>query len=159
MKCILNVNGVLCETEVRPEECLLETLRERLHITSVKRGCENGDCGACTVLIDGEAVTSCIYLTTKAEGKKIKTIEAFAKPGAEHPLLAKFVEYGAFQCGFCATGVSLSAIALLNREKHPSEERIREALYGNLCRCSGYVQIVEAVKAYIAEQELGERNG
>ena len=161
MKCILNVNGELRETEVRPEECLLETLRERLHITSVKRGCENGDCGACTVLIDGEAVTSCIYLTTKAEGKLIQTIEAFTKPGAEHPLLAKFVEHGAFQCGFCATGVSLSAIALLNHVRQPSEEQIRDALYGNLCRCSGYVQIVDAIKDYVAEQseEQGEHNG
>lgn len=147
----LVVNHTGHQLEVEPGETLLDTLRERLKITSLKRGCENGDCGACTVLVDGETVTSCIYLTARARGKSILTIEAFGTPEHLHPLQEKFKEYGAFQCGFCAPGVTLSAIALLNHNPCPTEAEIREALYGNLCRCSGYVQIVEAVKAYVRE--------
>ena len=151
-----NLNHELCEVDVEPDEKLLDTLRERLHITSVKRGCESGDCGACTVLIDGEPVTSCIYLTAKARGKDVMTIEAFSSPGHLHPLQEKFKEHGAFQCGFCAPGATLSMISLLNHNPTPTEDEIREALYGNLCRCTGYVQIIEAVKAYIREAKDGE---
>lgn len=147
----LYVNHHPYTVDVAPDEKLLDTLRERLKITSVKRGCENGDCGACTVLVDGSPVTSCIYLTAKARGHQVLTIEAFGQPGHLHPLQEKFKEYGAFQCGFCAPGVTLSAISLLERNPTPTEEEIREAIYGNLCRCSGYVQVVEAIKAYVRE--------
>lgn len=147
----LYVNHHPCKVNVAPDEKLLDTLRERLNITSVKRGCENGDCGACTVLVDGSPVTSCIYLTAKAHGRQVLTIEAFGQPGHLHPLQEKFKEYGAFQCGFCAPGVTLSAISLLERNPKPTEAEIREAIYGNLCRCSGYVQVMEAIKAYVRE--------
>lgn len=147
----LNVNGKDFQIDVAPDEKLLDTLRERLFITSVKRGCENGDCGACTVLIDGEAVASCIYLTAKADRHRVQTIEAFGRPGKLHPIQEKLKEYGAFQCGYCAPGMTLSIISLMNKNPCPDEEEIREAIYGNLCRCSGYVQIVDAVKAYVIE--------
>lgn len=149
MRMELNVNGRLYEVDAAPDEKLTETLRNRLHITSVKRGCENGDCGACTVLVDGEPVTSCIYLTAKARGREIQTIEAFGSPEHLHPLQEEFKRSGAFQCGFCAPGVTLSAISLLRRNPRPTEEEIREAITGNLCRCSGYVQIIDAIKAYV----------
>lgn len=151
-----NLNHKACKVDAAPDEKLLDTLRERLHVTSVKRGCENGDCGACTVLVDGEPVTSCIYLTAKARGREVLTIEAFGSPGKLHPLQEKFKEFGAFQCGFCAPGVTLSAISLLKHNPAPTEEEIREALYGNLCRCTGYVQIIEAVKAYVRETNDGK---
>lgn len=152
------LNHKKCAIDVAPDEKLLDTLRERLYITSVKRGCENGDCGACTVLVDGDPVTSCIYLTNKVRGKSVLTIEAFGEPENLHPLQKKFREYGAFQCGFCAPGVTLSAISLLEHNPTPTEEEIREALYGNLCRCSGYVQVIEAIKAYVEETEDGKRD-
>lgn len=151
----LNVNGKNHELDVAPDEKLLDTLREQLHITSVKRGCENGDCGACTVLLNGLPVTSCIFLTVKARGQQIQTIEAFGEPGHMHPIQEKFKEYNAFQCGFCAPGVTLSAISLLARNPTPTEEEIRIAISGNLCRCSGYVEIVEALKDYVAETKGG----
>ena len=147
----LYVNHHPYTVDVAPDEKLLDTLRERLKITSVKRGCENGDCGACTVLVDGSPVTSCIYLTAKARGRQVLTIGALGQPGHLQPLQETFKEYGAFQCGFCAPGVTLSAISLLERNPTPTEEEIREAIYGNLCRCSGYVQVVEAIKAYVRE--------
>lgn len=145
----LNVNRRLYQVDAAPDEKLTETLRNKLQITSVKRGCENGDCGACTVLVDGSPVASCIYLTAKARGHEILTIEAFGSPGHLHPLQEEFKKSGAFQCGFCAPGVTLSAISLLQRNPFPTEEEIREAITGNLCRCSGYVQIIEAIKAFV----------
>lgn len=151
----LNVNGQDYDVDAAPGERLLDTLRERLHITSVKRGCENGDCGACTVLLDGRPIASCIFLTVKARNHRVQTIEAFGEPGRLHPLQEKFRVHGAFQCGFCAPGVTLSAISLLNRNPAPTEEEIRRAISGNLCRCSGYVQIVEAIKDYAEERRRG----
>ena len=137
-----HVNGKACAVDAAPDEKLLDTLREKLQITSVKRGCENGDCGACTVLLDGRPVASCIFLTVKARNHSIQTIEAIGEPGYLHPLQEKFRAHGAFQCGFCAPGVTLSAISLLNQNPTPTEEEVRRAISGNLCRCSGYVQIV-----------------
>ena len=155
MEVNLNVNNREYKLDVSPNEKLLDTLRERLQILSVKRGCENGDCGACTVLVDRAPVASCIYLTAKACGHQILTIEAFGKPGHLHPLQEKFKEFGAFQCGFCAPGITLSAISLLDKNPSPTEEEIREAIYGNLCRCTGYVQIIQAIKAYVKDQGDG----
>lgn len=154
----LNVNGKDYTVDVEPDEKLLDTLRERLHITSVKRGCENGDCGACTVLMNGYPVDSCIFLTLKARGQKVQTIEAFGQPGALHPIQEKLKEHGAFQCGFCAPGAVLSLISLLDHTPTPKEDEIRRAISGNLCRCSGYVQIVDAVKDYLAERKGGSAN-
>lgn len=145
------LNGKPVKVDVEPAEKLIDTLRERLCILSVKRGCENGDCGACTVLVDGETVTSCIYLTAKVQGREVRTVEYYGQPGRLHPIQEKFKQYGAFQCGFCAPGMTLSAISLLEHNPAPSEEEIRQALYGNLCRCSGYVQVIEAVNEYIRE--------
>lgn len=154
----LNVNGKIREIDIAPDEKLLDTLREKLRITSVKRGCENGDCGACTVLLNGDPVASCIFLTIKARNQQIQTIEAFGQPGKLHPLQEKLKEHGAFQCGFCAPGVTLSIISLLNHIPTPTEEQIRRAISGNLCRCSGYVQIIDAVKDYVAERKDGAKN-
>lgn len=156
----LNVNHKLYKVDVRPDEKLVETLRDKLQITSVKRGCENGDCGACTVLVDGEAVTSCIYLTIRARGHEILTIEAFGSSGQLHPLQEEFKKQGAFQCGFCAPGVILSTISLLRHNPYPTDEQIRKAIAGNLCRCSGYVQIIDAIKAYVERTRIihEERN-
>ena len=151
----LSINGKSYAVDVAPDEKLLDTLRERLQITSVKRGCENGDCGACTVLLDGDPIASCIFLTIKACGHNVQTIEAFSVPGSLHPIQEKFRQRGVFQCGFCAPGATLSIISLLNRDSTPSEKAIRTAISGNLCRCTGYVEIVEAVKEYIAEQKDG----
>ena len=147
-----HVNGKACAVDAAPDEKLLDTLREKLQITSVKRGCENGDCGACTVLLDGRPVASCIFLTVKARNHSIQTIEAFGEPGHLHPLQERFHAHGAFQCGFCAPGVTLSAISLLNQNPTPTEEEVRRAISGNLCRCSGYVQIVEAIMDYVEER-------
>ena len=135
--------------DVAPFTTVLQYLRTVEHLTGTKEGCAEGDCGACTVLVDGEPVTSCIYLTAKARGREIQTIEAFGSPGHLHPLQEEFKRSGAFQCGFCAPGVTLSAISLLRRNPRPTEEEIREAITGNLCRCSGYVQIIDAIKAYV----------
>lgn len=151
MNITFTLNGKAVTVDVAPTEKLIDTLRETLHILSVKRGCENGDCGACTVLVDGEAVTSCIYLTAKAQGHEVRTVEYYGAPGHLHPIQEKFKKYAAFQCGFCAPGMTLSAISLLEHDPAPSEEKIRQALYGNLCRCSGYVQVIEAIKEYVCE--------
>lgn len=151
----LNVNGKDFKIDVSSDEKLLDTLREKIHITSVKRGCENGDCGACTVLLNGYPVDSCIFLTVKARGQRVQTIEAFGHPGKLHPIQKKLKEHGAFQCGFCAPGAVLSIISLLDHKSDPNEDEIRRAISGNLCRCSGYVQIVNAVKEYVVERRGG----
>ncbi len=145
---LLKVNGKEYDVEVEEWKSLLEVLREELGFTGVKTGCEEGECGACTVLVDGKAVNSCLMLVRQAEGKEITTIEGLSgEDGSLHPLQAAFVEHFAVQCGFCTPGVLLSAKALLDENPHPTEEEVREALGGNLCRCTGYVKIVEAVLA------------
>lgn len=126
---------------------LLEVLREDLGLTGTKHGCELGECGACAVVVDGEPVLSCLVLAVEAAGRHIETVEGLAPNGRLHPLQESFADLGAAQCGYCIPGMLMTAKALLDREPDPSRERIREALSGNLCRCTGYLQIVEAVEA------------
>jgi carbon-monoxide dehydrogenase small subunit len=142
----LHVNGDRYPLAVDPWRSLNDVLREDLNLTGTKRGCGTGDCGACTVLIDGRSVTSCLTLAVEAAGKEILTIEGLAPSGeALHPIQQAFVETGAIQCGFCTPGMELSALYLLKNNPSPSEEEIRQALSGNLCRCTGYNKIVEAI--------------
>ncbi len=143
----LRVNGEDYEVFVEPYKLLSEVLREELNLTGVKEGCQTGECGACTVLIDGKAVRSCLTLAIQARGKEIITIESLAKDGQLHPLQQAFVDYFAVQCGYCTPGMILAAKALLDKNPDPTEEEIREGLSGNLCRCTGYIQIVKAVLA------------
>jgi len=144
----LKVNGVEGEVMVEPWWNLARVLRDGLHLTGTKIACGEGDCGTCTVLIDGKPVRSCIYLAMKARDKDITTIEGLQGTNGDlHPLQKAFIEYGAIQCGYCTPGMILSAKALLDENPGASEEEIRTGLGGNLCRCTGYVKIVEAVLA------------
>ena len=143
----LTINQREYEVEVEPLATLLEVLRNDLRLTGTKEGCGEGDCGACTVLLDGKAVNACLLLAMEARGKKITTIEGLAQDGRLQPLQKAFVEKGAVQCGFCTPGMILSAKALLDANPHPSEEEIKMAIAGNLCRCTGYIKIVEAIKS------------
>jgi len=142
----LKVNGRSYLLEVDAKDLLLDVIREHLGLTGTKRGCENGECGACTILIDGKAENSCLVLAVTADGKDILTIEGLSDGLTLHPLQQAFVDNAAVQCGFCAPGMLLSAKALLDDNPNPSEHEIREAIAGNLCRCSGYVKIVKAVR-------------
>ena len=142
----IEVNGKAQELLVDARASLLETLREQLELTGTKQGCGVGECGACTVLVDGEAVDSCIYLAVWADGRKVTTIEGIAAPdGALSALQESFVKSGAVQCGFCTPGLVIAATALLSHEASPSRAQIRRGLSGNLCRCTGYAKIVDAV--------------
>jgi carbon-monoxide dehydrogenase small subunit len=148
----LKVNGELYEVMVAPWRTLLEVLRDNLGLTGAKKSCDSGDCGACTVIMDGNTVTSCLVLAVEAQGKEILTIEGLATDGQLHPLQQAFVEHGAIQCGFCTPGMILSAKALLDENPKPTEEEVRQGISGNLCRCTGYVKIIEAIMA--ASQQL-----
>jgi len=139
------VNGKDCQVDVHPFDTLAKVLREKLGFVDVKTGCENGECGSCTVIMDGKAIVSCLMLAAKADGKEITTARGLAKDGQLHPLQRKFIQHEAIQCGYCTPGMLMSAKALLDSNRHPSEEEIREAISGNLCRCTGYQQIVEAI--------------
>ena len=142
------LNGNRMEMEIEPHWTLLHMLREELEMTGTKSGCESGECGACTVIVNGKAVNSCLFPAVEIEGATVTTIEGLAKSTGElHPLQTAFIEKGAVQCGYCTPGMILSAKALLDENPNPSEEEIRHALAGNMCRCTGYVQIVEAVQA------------
>ncbi|MEJ5197584.1 MAG: (2Fe-2S)-binding protein [Anaerolineae bacterium] len=143
----LVVNGETQELAVEPWWTLLDVLRDELGLTGAKKGCDRGDCGACTVLLDGKPVTSCMMLAVQANGHDILTIEGLSRPGRLHPVQQAFIDHGAIQCGFCSPGMILAAVALLNENPHPTEEEVRSALAGNLCRCTGYAKIVEAVMA------------
>ena len=140
------LNGDKVSVGVEHNETLLHTLRERLLIKSVKEGCSIGECGACTVLIDDEAHYACLTLSSKVEGRDVKTVEFLARGEVLHPLQTAFIRMGAVQCGYCTPGMLLSAYSLLKRNKAPGDREIREAISGNLCRCTGYIQIIEAVK-------------
>ncbi len=147
VKVSLDVNGVRFEGEVEPRKTLADFLREELGFTGVNLGCEHGVCGACSVLLDGAVVRSCILLAVQADGAKITTIEGLAKGEKLHPIQQAFLDHHALQCGFCTPGMVLAAVDLLKRCPHPTEMQIREALSGNLCMCTGYVNIVRAVSA------------
>jgi len=139
------VNGKSIQLLVKPNSTLLEILRDKLKLTGTKKGCNRGDCGACTVLIDGKAVNSCLFLAVKANGKTILTVEGLGEPGKLHPLQEALIEYAGLQCGYCTPGILLSAKALLDEKPSPTEEDVRRALAGNLCRCTGYTQIIGAI--------------
>ena len=144
----INVNGNGNEIEVDPWRTLLEVLRDQLNLTGTKQSCAEGHCGACTVLVDGEAVNACLMLALEADGSDITTIEGLAEGGGKlHPIQEAFVNYGAVQCGFCTPGMIMATKAVLEENPDPSDEEIKKALAGHLCRCTGYVQIIEAVKA------------
>lgn len=149
----LDINDFVYELEIEKNETLLNVLRDKLDLTGAKQGCNSGSCGACKVLIDGEDVKSCNTLTKNCEGKKIYTIESFSNGETLHPIQQAFVDAGAVQCGYCIPGMVITAKALLNRNSNPDECEIREAFKENLCRCTGYVKIVEAVK--LASQKSG----
>ena len=142
----LKVNGSLELVDVSGNMTLLQMLREKLALTGTKNGCASGECGACTVLMNGDAVNSCMVLAAECDGAEITTVEGLAKNGEMDVVQKTLVDLGAVQCGFCTPGVLISARALLNRNPHPTEFEIRDALSGNLCRCTGYNRIVEAVK-------------
>jgi carbon-monoxide dehydrogenase small subunit len=143
----VTVNETRHELNVAPDRSLLDMLREDLGLTGTKKGCDAGDCGACTVLLDGVPVNACLVLAVQAEGKEVLTIEGVATGDRLHPLQEAFVRYGAVQCGFCTPGMVMSAIALLNETPQPNRTEIQDALAGNLCRCTGYVQIIDAIEA------------
>jgi carbon-monoxide dehydrogenase small subunit len=146
------LNGEPVEVEIEPHLTLSQLLRDKLELMGTKEGCGMGECGACTVLLDGRAVNSCISPAMEAEGRKITTIEGLTDvQGNLHPIQKAFIEYGAIQCGFCTPGMVLSAKALLDENPKPSEEEIRHGIAGNLCRCTGYLQIIQAIKA-VSEQ-------
>jgi aerobic-type carbon monoxide dehydrogenase small subunit (CoxS/CutS family) len=142
----LSINGDIREVLIEPRTTLLSVLREDLGLTGTKESCNAGECGACTVLLDGAPVASCLTLAIEAQGKEILTIEGLDLKGL-HPLQQAFIDHYAVQCGFCTPGMILSAKALLDKNPHPTEDEIKEAISGNLCRCTGYVKIVEAILA------------
>lgn len=142
----MTINGERHEALVDGYKTLLEAVREDFNLTGTKHGCELGECGACALLVDGEPVLSCLTLVVECDGRTVTTIEGMAEGNELHPLQAAFATLGAAQCGYCTPGILLTAKALLDRHPHPSRERIAEALSGNLCRCTGYLQIIEAVE-------------
>jgi carbon-monoxide dehydrogenase small subunit len=146
IKIEFTLNGKLMEVEVPPHWTLLKLLREKLGLTGTKEGCGIGECGACTVLMDGMPVNSCLVLAPKVEGRKIETIEGLGSRDSLHPLQKSFIDHGAIQCGFCTPGILMSSKALLGKISNPTREEIKEAISGHLCRCTGYHQIIEAIE-------------
>ena len=153
----LRVNGQSQHVVVKPQDLLVDVLRDRLGLTGTKKGCGTGECGACTVLIDGRPVNSCLVLAVRAQNKDILTIEGLGTPEQLHPLQQAFIENASVQCGFCAPGMLLSAKALLDKNQFPTEHEIRQAISGNLCRCTGYAKIVRAVEQ--AAQAMAQDKG
>ena len=145
MHILINVNGHSHSLDVRPETTLLKLLRDELGLTGTKHGCDGGECGACTVLVDGRPLNSCLVLALSVREREIMTIEGLASEGTLHPLQQAFVAHGVLQCGFCGPGMILSAKAFLEQSPSPNPDEVRRALAGNLCRCTGYVGVVEAV--------------
>lgn len=142
---MFNINSEIYEDEIDVRRTLLEVLRENFGLTGTKKGCNEGECGACTVLLDGKPIASCLVLAIEAQGKRIETIEGLAENGELHPLQRAFIEHAAFQCGFCTPGVLMAAKGLMIENPMPNEEDVRKSIAGNLCRCSGYNKYVEAI--------------
>jgi carbon-monoxide dehydrogenase small subunit len=153
----LTINGERYELALEPHVTLLDAVRDEARLTGTKEGCGTGDCGACSMIVDGRLVTSCLMLAVEADGADITTIEGLARDGELHPLQRAFIERGAVQCGYCIPGMILAGKALLDANPRPSEDEIRRAIAGNLCRCTGYTKIVEAIAA-AAEQLQGVRS-
>ena len=143
----LTLNGVDRDEYVMDNMTMVDFLRKQMHLTGTKRGCEEGECGACTILLDGRAVTSCTMLAVEADGHEVVPIEGVKKDGVLHPLQKEFIDKWALQCGFCTPGMIMSALSLLHENPHPTEQEIRDGIAGNLCRCTGYAKIVEAIDA------------
>jgi carbon-monoxide dehydrogenase small subunit len=154
----LTVNGERHQVALEPRTTLLEALRYALKLTGSKQGCDKGDCGACTVLVDGRPQLSCIALACEAQGRKVMTIEGLAQGNCAHPVQDAFDVCGALQCGFCQSGMMLSAAALLEQNARPSRDEIKDALSGNLCRCTGYTQILNAVEVASGQRHVLERD-
>lgn len=148
----LHVNGISYEVMISPRDLLVDVLRKQLGFTGTKKGCGHGDCGTCTVLVNEKPILSCLTLAIACQGKEITTIEGLDQDGVLHPVQQSFVIHGAIQCGFCTPGMVLSAKALLDQNSTPTEEQIRRGLSGNLCRCTGYAKIIEAVEALAKRQ-------
>ena len=153
----MTVNGEPREFPVEPYYSLLDALRDELQLTGTKKGCDEGDCGACTVLLDGKPVTSCLVLAHSAHDAEVTTIEGVAGPEGLHPVQQAFVTYGGLQCGFCTPGLVMSAVGLLQQNPEPSEDDVKYAIGGNLCRCTGYSKVIESIMA--AAQEMRNSNG
>lgn len=143
----MTVNGSSVTVQINSDELLVDVLRDRLGLIGTKIGCNEGECGACTVIMDGQAVLSCLIPALRAQGRQITTIEGLSDGDTLHPLQQAFVEHGAVQCGYCTPGFIMSAKALLDRNAHPARDEIKEAIAGNLCRCTGYVKILEAIES------------
>jgi aerobic-type carbon monoxide dehydrogenase small subunit (CoxS/CutS family) len=154
-KIVLKINGKETVLEVRDSELLLETLRDRLGLLGTKFSCLEGDCGVCTVLLNGKNILSCLMLAADADASEVVTIEGLAAEGRMHPLQQAFIDHGAIQCGFCTPGMILASKALLDRSPEPGDEEILRALDGNVCRCTGYVKIMEAVKSAAKKMKEG----
>jgi carbon-monoxide dehydrogenase small subunit len=142
----MTLNGQEVTLEIEPSDLLAYVLRDRLGLTGTKIGCDEGECGSCTVILDGQAVDSCLLPAMKADGCEVVTVEGLAKGGELDPLQQAFIDQGAVQCGYCTPGLLMSARALLDENPHPSEQEVKDAIAGNLCRCTGYLKIVEAIK-------------
>jgi carbon-monoxide dehydrogenase small subunit len=144
---VLTINGERRELAVQGYRTLLDTLRNEAGLTGTKKGCDVGDCGACTVILDGKPVCSCLVLAAEADGASVQTIEGLSRNGSLHPLQENFIKHGGAQCGFCTPGMIMAAKALLDANPHPSDDDIRFAIAGNICRCTGYTKIIDAIKA------------
>jgi carbon-monoxide dehydrogenase small subunit len=149
----LKVNGQEYELSVPLHRTLLEVIREELGLTGTKEGCSLGECGACTIIMDGKTVNSCLVLASEADGKEITTVEGLANGDELHPIQQAFIDHGGFQCGFCTPGMIMSAKALLDANPHPTEAEIKRAISGNFCRCTGYTKIIESIKAAAKDME------
>lgn len=149
----MTVNNREVTLEIQPDELLVDVLRDRLGLTGTKIGCNEGECGACTVIMDGQAVLSCLIPALRANGCQITTIEGLSEGDVLHPLQQAFVEHGAVQCGYCIPGFILSAKALLDQNPYPAREQIKEHIAGNLCRCTGYVKIIEAIESVTGQEQ------
>ncbi len=154
----LTINGVRRELAVEAWTTLLDLLRHRLGLTGTKKGCDHGQCGACTVLVDGQRANSCLVLAASIDGATVTTIEGLAEEGALHPVQQAFIEHDAFQCGYCTPGQIMSAVALIEEGTAKSREEIREFMSGNLCRCGAYPNIVDAIEAAMATETAGARS-